>query len=400
MTIFYFSICNTLRFKLESSSQFLFYCFLAKRIINLETKLNINHMVTKLFRLQVEPLILINDHFLKRKTSMLNLKKSVIFVLSLGSSVVFAGAMGPVCNAVNSTVPCQATNWEFGAKALYLEPNVGSEDLFGIYWDPSANEQQYRNYNPTYSWGFQVEGSYHFNTGNDLNLNWSRVQKTTTRTMATGPDLNIGLEGVGHLTGPLTSTIDPSWNAVNLEFGQHVDYGDNKAIRFHGGLAYARVAADMSLSGTALPSPLTQRNLSAIIPNNALYNGFGPRIGTDMSYGLSNGLKFYSNLASALLVGKQQFSNRVVVVDRNPPTFIGSTTAVVPELEAKLGATYTYAMARSNLMLDAGWMWINYFDVSLRDKFVFGVRTSVGAETYNFSLQGPYIGLKWLGNMA
>lgn len=331
---------------------------------------------------------------------MLNLKKSMGCILSFGSSVVFAGAMGPVCDVVNSTIPCEATYWGFGAKALYLQPGVGAKNLFGTYWNPSVNQQQYQNYNPTYAWGFQVEGSYHFNTGNDINLNWYRVQNTTTRTIPTGDDLNIGLDGVGHLTGNLISTIEPSWNAVNLEFGQHVDYGAGKAIRYHGGLAYARVAADMSLAGTASPSNLVPQNTSGVIPNNSLYNGFGPRLGADMSYGFNNGLKFYSNLAGALLVGKQQFDNRLIVAGRNPPAFVGSTTAVVPELEAKLGGTYTYAMTQGNLILDAGWMWINYFDVSLRNNFKFVDRTSVGAETSNFALQGPYIGLKWLGNIA
>ena len=53
-------ICATLRFLLESISQFhcYFYCFLAKRIIiNLETDLNINHALTKLLRLKVVPLV-------------------------------------------------------------------------------------------------------------------------------------------------------------------------------------------------------------------------------------------------------------------------------------------------------------------------------------------------------
>ena len=117
-----------------------------------------------------------------------------------------------------------------------------------------------------------------------------------------------------------------------------------------------------------------------------------------MSYSLNNGFNLYANGAAAVLAGASKYSNTIAnTTNLGTSTTLntsGSTMIVVPELEAKLGFNFTYTMAQGDLIFDAAWMWINYFNPVQSDTYGLTPMDS------NFGLQGPIFGLKWLGNVA
>lgn len=299
---------------------------------------------------------------------MLVLKKTAAVVLALSASTLFAGTMG--CTPGNVTVPCETRAWDIGIQALYLKPNYTS----GIEYTLGRTQDVYNDVYLDSGWGFRLEGSYHFSTGNDITVNWIRYKKSTDF-------YNIPMDRFPNVTNDFH--WEPKFNAVNVEFGQHVDLGDVKNMRFHGGVQYANIKTVFTRD---------RLNNNQLITGNyeLKFSGFGPRAGLDMSYGLNSNFSVNANAAAALLVGTSEFQtdtggNQGVVTS-------GSSTRVVPELEAKIGASYTWTFTSGDLLLDGGWMWMNYFhSQQLYSNLVSGCS--------NFALNGPYVGLTYIGNV-
>lgn len=335
---------------------------------------------------------------------MLNLKKTAVAVLALGSSAVFAGTMGPVCVPGSVTVPCETNAWGVGIYALYLEPNY-SAPLSHIAAFSTGAGTDFVELDPRWSWGFKLEGAYYFSTGNDLNLNWYHVRRSTTRSFAGVVDVDNALLGVdGTAAISAVHDFEPEWDAVNLEFGQRVNFGERDVIRFHGGVQYTRIHRDGTLTVTEVGA--TTGDIGGLtfgtgsVSTDVKFDGFGPRIGADMSYNLGNGFGIYANGAAALLIGRHNVDlfYTPTAAGTFVPTPFGFTAvndsshnAMSPELEAKLGIKYDFAMAQGDLTIDLGYMWVNYFNAQ---SFVYN-----GTEMHSadFSLHGPYLGIKWAG---
>ncbi len=129
-------------------------------------------------------------------------------------------------------------------------------------------------------------------------------------------------------------------------------------VRMHAGLQYSYLSNSRNAVSTtaAAPTDYTSYNSSRH------YWGVGPRMGIEPSYGWGNGLSFYGKGAVSLLVGDAKFSGNDTTVAGVYNTASGSSTIIVPEVDAKLGGMYTYAMAQGDLSLDIGWMFVDYIN--------------------------------------
>jgi Legionella pneumophila major outer membrane protein precursor len=332
----------------------------------------------------------------------MSLKKTAVAILALSSSLSFAGTMGPVCTPGNVTVPCEQSAWDLGVQALYLKPSYDADAGYAGFYT-NGTHRQWNEIDTDWGWGFKVEGSYHFNTGNDVNLNWYHFDDTTH-----------AVHNINTFVQPYNINLRTKarWDAVNLEMAQHVDFGDYTNVRFHGGLQYARIRNDAYTNLPAsnlllgVPFPVATLVPQAYFATNAKFDGIGPRVGADTSYDMKNGFSLYANTALALLVGTSDF-NALLTVAPGTPATAGTFTAsasknhVVPEVEAKIGGKYSHAMAQGNLTVDAGWMFVNYFNAQHAIGVAGGLAApGLGAVIFetDFAVNGPYVGLHWVGN--
>ena len=342
---------------------------------------------------------------------MLKLKKTMAALLALGSCSVFAGTMGPTCLAGNVTVPCENKGWEVGGQALYLQPiysMAGSSPKAAFNTKGSIGRTFYPE--PNWAWGFMVDGAYHWGMGKDLTLSWYHVNHATVLSDQIFEDAYSGMNT------PMTLSLHPEWDAANAEFGRRIDLDQQSNLRFFAGVQYARIVlhSDGYIPNGDLASGGIVTN-GTYLNVDSNFNGFGPRGGLDLNYDLPYGFTAYAKGAGGLLIGSAGFNNNrlgTLGVGSAPiNTNTGSRTMLVPELEGKLGFKYHHQMpawtkqtSPSELTLDAGWMWVNYFEANMFGTNESGRSSDVAPNRVNvsqtdFALQGLYFGLNWLGNI-
>lgn len=289
---------------------------------------------------------------------MKNMKKVAVGVFALVSGYAFSGTMGPACTQENVTTPCEKTAWEIGAYGIDLQPSLGTPfDAFSYVPGTTLDQPILPNWN----WGFNVEAGYHFGSGKDINLNW--------------------YQNNGNATMIENGKFKSNWDAANAELGQSINLSSNQTLRVFGGVQYARIYTDI-------------RDSTSKIFMSSLFNGFGPRAGMDMKYNLATNFGIYAKAATALLTGNSSYNVLGLLG--------GYNRRVIAELEAKLGADYTYEIAQGAFTVDAGYMWFNYFNAvqglsanTLADK-----SNSVSVKVLgDYSASGPYVGLKYVGNV-
>ena len=316
----------------------------------------------------------------------MRMRKRTVFLISALYSTAYAGQMGNE----PSSVSFERKAWHFGAQALYLQPRYSGYNQLGVLGNTplgdSPTQLRFQAVNDTWGWGFKVDAAYDFHTGNDINVNWLHYNTTTNRGTIAVPAGSSFTDGLSneYTSGNISTLRRPSWDAVNAEFGQMYHFDAYDDVRFHGGLQFARIKTQTSIS---LPNAVDSTTYTT---QKIVYTGVGPRIGIDMGYHLKSVIVLYANGAASILIGPTHFydtgmssggHNTLQLVE-------GSATAIVPELDVKLGVKYLHPTARGTLRFDLGWMLNNYFSAQVNNH-------ATDTHESDFAIQGLFFGFIW-----
>lgn len=307
----------------------------------------------------------------------------------------FAGTMGPVAANIHS--------WDIGGRALYLKPSTDAGTRPEVTVTSSTNNQLTVGSEPSWGWGFQLEGAYHLSAFRDININWHHYSHTNSGTSAPGAGTNLNVGDLVSSINPLLNTFSTPgiytsssvyWDQVNVELARRTESFENTLVRFHGGVNFSRARISGDSQGmwsvqNAGSSSTDTYNIYYV--SSESFNGFGPRLGLDLSYDFFDGFRLSANGAMSVLAG----SSKTTIYRQIYSYLLNNTyasnsgtnhTHVAGELDAKLEAGYTQSFTHGRLNINAGWLFANYmnaFSVARNDENSFGI-------------QGLYFGLKWL----
>ena len=328
---------------------------------------------------------------------MLKIKKIATTILMLSTGYVYAGTMGPVCQATQLTLPCHVHEWTVGGQALYmqmpttnnfanstLKGSDGSIERFGV---------------PKWNWGFQLNAAYRFSNGKDIDVNWYHLRGSKSGALpapvylgsvfnpAEPTGINSPIARTNTTVNTFESNVNTGWDMVNIEHGRHIDFDEDFDDE------YSRVAQnfDLNNAGTSGDNEAAYRIDTSI---QSVFNGFGPRLGLDLVYETQSGVGFYGKGAVGLLAGTSKTNYLQTNTTDVTSGYYLNDTEVVTSTDAKLGMNYMHDLFQGRLTLDLGWMWVNYLN-PLSYKLNIG-----GAGNSQFGVQGVYFGAQWNGELA
>lgn len=317
----------------------------------------------------------------------MDLKKSALALLALGlTGVASAGGFvpPPACSNHPVTVPCERTAWDLGFTAYWARPtneylNYGVDTVStdGLTTHDAVHVK------PKYKFGFTLEGSYHWSTGNDLTVNWTRYHRSFDgdHTYADG---SIG-----------AAEARFNFDSVNVELGQHIDVGPNWDVRVHFGGQYMRLDHTIASVKSRSVSNL-QNGTFTTTSSESDFDGFGPRTGLDAKYNLSNGFGIVARSAVSLLVGDIKAKGATAayegdVLSTETRNNYWGRRVVVVGVDSRVGLSYTASMSQGSVTGEVG-----YFVTSYQNPIISNLGDSVSGESSHFGLNGVYGTLKYV----
>lgn len=323
-------------------------------------------------------------------------------LLSLATASFATGALAAF--PINSN---PANSFLLGATGYYLRASATNGDF-----DYASNDAFFAdkahgfidNLDPSYDWGWGIHGTYFAPNGvNDITIRYFHSHNTDTDSDASaigeGISPFVNAIDAGFSGSNVTASMKAKVDQVDLIGGQNI--GIRSCLNLHPffGLRWAEIKRSLD---SAIYDNVVDRFM--VTHNHSRFEGLGPVLGMDANYFLTPEFSLVARMGTALLVGEVKphlafFSNDTPVnvaapgaADFHPKT---SSHRVVPVIDMKLGADYTYMFNSSTISamsLELGWKFTEYFNVNdnINATAATLVAATIRSSSADLSLQGPY----------
>jgi len=334
--------------------------------------------------------------------------------------------------AFNVCVPKTSAALETSASLLFLQPGSGNL-MYGTlvnpfpFLSPHWGDQEVR---PGFSPAFNVGMRYIFDSGGDIQLDWTHLntydsasaQVTTPYTLGqTSGSPSIQALGPPFLIGPpvpyasANAVAHFAYDAVNLEAELLRCIGSHVQVRTFAGIQGARINESLTANFRSADGSLSFTDVS-----KSSFTGVGPRLGMELHY-IAGNLELLGGVAGSTLIGTRQ-SRIDFFADSPADALAGLTpniqfltspdsTQVIPCIDTKVAASYVILLGNFGILkCEAGYQAAVYFNAinqySLTEvensltadlpgtpettgSAVF-LRTAVESQS-NFLVHGPYV---------
>jgi hypothetical protein len=329
------------------------------------------------------------------------------------ADAVSDGAVAITLYDVDRSTRYYAPRLEASATFLYLQPGSGSLEYGTLVspLPPATPHWQNQSIRPSLSPAFNFGFRYFVpETGNDLRTSWTHLDSTEGASF-TGTPLQFA--GPSYLIGPGATafnlgsgSVNFRYDAVNLEAGHLWQGGDRFQARFFGGLQYGSIKQDLTGSFSDFAGTNTQTNTT-----RSRFSGAGPRFGVNGQFNRGN-FQFLGDLAAVTLIGERQIrrdynTTSPLFPAGNAQSFSSpNATQIVPGLDSRLGASYSFRLGSGILKLEAGYQAVIYIS-AINSYSQTQVATPPAPQSVgvffattdhlqsDFTAHGPYMSTSW-----
>lgn len=329
------------------------------------------------------------------------------------------------CQRYSVSVPCASNAIEFGVEGNFMKGSSGTNWIYQQTFSQPLRTAMHelQNFEPDHSFGWRIEGGYHYGAGKDLRLLWTHYFHTDRINSPYGTELR-----------PLTITTQyihaipfndyrasntSQFDTVHLELGQLAHVGPQYRTRLHFGLQWLSLD-DIIRNDVKVQSHNSQYLMTDTVyyENVSQFDGVGVRGGLGTAYDLGQGWNIEGNMAVGLLAGKLKPHTSLYIPAyflEDPDQILGasfhwkgSQSAIVPEVDLQADLRYTTSISGGTVSINLGWRFMNYFnavqnnmEVNATNEFPValgvGIDTEVRSPKNNFAINGPVLGIRWVG---